>query len=101
MPVNKKTFDPMGDDMVELSTENDSLEKMIGSEKEKRLEQSEAKPLKQFDDEKRANLNITTTYVRKTEEAMNKNLFLYLLEKFSCLKFTAIFLPDIELGGKS
>ena len=46
----------MGDDMVELSTENESLGNKIGVYDEKLLEESEANFLKQFDDDKRANL---------------------------------------------
>ena len=43
----------MGDDIVELSTENDALEFKIRSYDEKWLEESKAKLLKQIDDEKR------------------------------------------------
>ena len=39
----------MGDDMVELSTENDALEIKIGFYDEKWLEQSKAKLLKRHD----------------------------------------------------
>ena len=46
----------MGDDIVELSTENESLKNKMGSDDEKCLEESKAKLLKQIDDEKRANL---------------------------------------------
>ena len=46
----------MGDDIVELSTENDALNSRIGSYDEKWLEESKNKMLKQIDDEKRANL---------------------------------------------
>ena len=46
----------MGDDIVELTTENDALKNEIGSYHEKWLEESKAKLLKQVDDEKRANL---------------------------------------------
>ena len=44
------------DDIVNLSTENESLKNKIGSYDEKRFKESNAKLLKQFDDEKRANL---------------------------------------------
>ena len=56
MPAIKKTFNLLGDDLVELSTENDALKNKIGSYDEKWLEESRAKLLKQFDDEKRATL---------------------------------------------
>ena len=56
MPAIKKAFNLMGDDIVELSTENDSLKSKIGSNDEKWLEESKNKMLKQIDDEKRANL---------------------------------------------
>ena len=56
MPAIKKAFIQMGDDIVELYTENESLKSKIGSYDEKRLEESKAKLLKQIDDEKRANI---------------------------------------------
>ena len=56
MPDIKKAFDLMGDDIVDLSTENDALKNKIGSYDQKWLEESKNKMLKQIDDEKRANL---------------------------------------------
>ena len=56
MPAFKKAFNRLGDDIVELSTENDALKNKTGSYDEKWLEESKAKLLKQFDDEKRASL---------------------------------------------
>ena len=56
MPAIKKAFNLMGDDIVELSTADDALKNKIGTYDEKWLEKSEAKLLKQIDDEKRANL---------------------------------------------
>ena len=56
MPAIKKAFDLLGDDIVDLSAENDALKNKIGSYDEEWLEQSKAKLLKQIDDEKRANL---------------------------------------------
>ena len=56
MPAIKKAFNLLGDDIVELSTENDALKNKIGSYDEKRLEESKNKMLKQIDDEKKANL---------------------------------------------
>ena len=55
MPAIKKAFTLLGDDIVELSTENDALKNKIGSYDEKLLEESKNKMLKQIDDEKRAN----------------------------------------------
>ena len=55
-PATKKAFNLLGDDIVELSTENDALKNKVGSYDEKWLEESKAKLLKQIDDEKRANL---------------------------------------------
>ena len=45
----------MGDDIVELSTENGALKNKKGSYDEKWLEESKAKQLKQIDNDKRAN----------------------------------------------
>ena len=56
LPAIKKSFNLLGDDIVELSRENDALKNKIGSYDEKWLEESKAKLLKQIDDEKRANL---------------------------------------------
>ena len=56
MPAIKKAFNLLGDNIVELSTENDALKNKIGSYDEKWLEESKAKLLKQINDEKRANL---------------------------------------------
>ena len=53
-PAIKKAFDLMGDDIVELSTENESLKNKIGSHDEKWLGESKTKLLKQIDDEKGA-----------------------------------------------
>ena len=56
MPAIKKTFNLLGDDLIELSTENDGLKNKMGSYDKKWLEESKAKLLKVTDDEKRANL---------------------------------------------
>ena len=56
MPANKKAFNLMGDDIVELSTENDALKNEICCYDERWLEESKLKLLKEIDDEKRANL---------------------------------------------
>ena len=67
MPAIKKAVDLMGDDIFDLSTENDALKIKIGSYDEKRLEESEAKLLKQIDDKKRANL-----FMSRMKKQMNK-----------------------------
>ena len=67
MPVIKKAFDLMGDDIVDLSTENDALKSKIGDYNEKWLEESKAKLLKEIDDEKRANLIMS-----RMKKQMNK-----------------------------
>ena len=59
MPAIKKAFNLMGDDIVDLSTENDALKNKIGSYDKKRLEEAKNKMLKQIDDEKRAKLIIS------------------------------------------
>ena len=56
MPAIKKAFNLLGDDIVDLSTENDALKNKIGDYDEKWLQESEAKLLKDIDDKKRANL---------------------------------------------
>ena len=56
MPAIKKPFNLLGDDIVDLHTENEALKSKIGSHDEKCLEESKLKFLNQIDDEKRANL---------------------------------------------
>ena len=56
MPAIKKAFNLLGDDIIELSTENDVLKKQIGEYDQKWLEESKTKLLKDINDEKRANL---------------------------------------------
>ena len=60
MPAIKEAFTLMGNDIVELSTENDTVKNQIGNYDEKWLEESKAKLLKDIDDEKRANLIMST-----------------------------------------
>ena len=67
MPAFKKAFDLLGDDIVDLSTENNALKNQIGDYDEKWLEESKAKLLKQIDDEKRANLIMS-----RMKKQMNK-----------------------------
>ena len=56
MPAIKKAFNLLGDYIVELSVENDALKNQIGDYDQKWFEESKAKLLKDFNDEKRANL---------------------------------------------
>ena len=57
----------MGDDIIELSTENDALKNKIGSYDERWLEESKAKLLKEIVDEKRANIIMS-----RMKKQMNK-----------------------------
>ena len=59
MPAIKKAFNVLGEDIIELSTENDVLKNQIGEYDEKWLPESKAKLLKDINDEKRANLIMT------------------------------------------
>ena len=67
MPAIKKAFNLLGDDIVELSTENDTLKNKIGDYDEKWLEDSKNKMLKEIDGKKRANL-----IVSRMKKQMNK-----------------------------
>ena len=67
MPAIKKAFNLMGDDIIELSTENDALKNKIGSYDEQWLEESKAKLLKEIDDEKRVNIIMS-----RMKKQMNK-----------------------------
>ena len=67
MPAIKKAFNLMGDDIIELSTENYALKNKIGSYDERWLEESKAKFLKAIDDEKRANIIMS-----RMKKQMNK-----------------------------
>ena len=55
MPAIKKDIDSMGDDIVELSTESETLKNQMHDYDEKWLEKSKTMLLKQIDDERRAN----------------------------------------------
>ena len=57
----------MGDDIVDLSTENESLKNKIGYYDEKWLKESKTKLLIQIDDEKRANF-----FMPRKEKRMEK-----------------------------
>ena len=60
MPAIEKTFDILGNDILEFFTGKKSLKNQIDSYNDKLLEESEAMLLEQFDDEKRANWVIST-----------------------------------------
>ena len=67
MPAIKKAFNLLGDNIVELGVENESLKNQIGDYDEKWLQESKAKLLKDIDDEKRANLIMS-----RMKKQMNK-----------------------------
>ena len=69
MPAIKKAFNLLGDDIVDLSTENDALKNKIGDYDEKWLQESKEKLLKYIDDEKRANL-----IMFRMKKQMNKKI---------------------------
>ena len=56
MPAIKEAFTLMGNDIVDLSTENDALKEKIGDYDEKWLQESKEKLLKDIDDKKGADL---------------------------------------------
>ena len=68
MPAIKEVFTLMGNDIVDLSTENDALKEKTGDYDEKWLQESKEKLLKDIDDEKRANLIMS-----RMKKQMNKN----------------------------
>ena len=67
MPAIKKAFNLLGDDIIELSVENDALKNQIGNYDQKWLEESKAKLLKDFNEEKRANL-----FMSRMKKQMNE-----------------------------
>ena len=69
MPAIKEAFTLMGNDIVDLSTENDALKEKIGDYDEKGLQESKEKLLKDIDDEKRANLIMS-----RMKKQMNKKI---------------------------
>ena len=69
MPAIKEAFTLMGNDIVDLSTENDALKEKIGDYDEKWLQDSKEKLLKDIDDEKRANLIMS-----RMKKQMNKKI---------------------------
>ena len=69
MPAIKEASTLMGNDIVDLSTENDALKDKIGDYDEKWLQESKEKLLKDIDDEKRANLIMS-----RMKKQMNKKI---------------------------
>ena len=69
MAAIKKAFNVLGDDIIQLSTENDVLKNQIGEHDQKWLEESKAKLLKDINDEKRANLIMS-----RMKKQMNKKI---------------------------
>ena len=69
MPAIKEAFTLMGNDIVDLSTENDALNEKIGNYDENWLQESKEKLLKDIDDEKRANLIMS-----RMKKQMNKKI---------------------------
>ena len=69
MPAIKKAFNVLGDDIIELSTENDVLKNQIGEYDQKWLEESKAKLLKDINDKKRADLIMS-----RMKKQMNKKI---------------------------
>ena len=69
MPAIKKAFNLLGDDIVDLTTENDALKEKIGDYDQKWLEESKEKLLKDINDEKRANLIMS-----RMKKQMNKKI---------------------------
>ena len=69
MPAIKKAFNLLGDDIIELSVENDALKNQIGNYDQKWLEESKGKLLKDINDEERANLIMS-----RMKKQMNKNI---------------------------
>ena len=69
MPAIKEAFTLMGNDIVDLSTENDASKEKIGDYDEKWLQESKEKLLKDIDDEKRANLIMS-----RMKKQMNKKI---------------------------
>ena len=69
MPAIKKAFNILGDDIIELSTENDVLKNQIGEYDEKWLQESKAKLLKEIDDKKIADLIMS-----RMKKQMNKKI---------------------------
>ena len=69
MPAIKKAFNHLGDGLIELSVENDTLKNQIGDYDQKWPEESKARLLKDIDDKKRADLIMS-----RMKKQMNKKI---------------------------
>ena len=69
MPAIKTAFILLGNDIIELSVENDALKNQIGDYDQKWLEELKGKLLKDINDEKRANLIMS-----RKKKQINKNI---------------------------
>ena len=72
MPVIKKAFNLLADEIVDFSTEKNALQEKIGFYDENWFEESKNKMLQQIDDEKRANLIMS-----RMKKQMEKQKFSY------------------------
>ena len=88
----KGAFDLLLDDIVELSTENESLKNKIGFYDAKCSEESKAKLLKQIDDAK----NFYLWPERKTDEKSLKKWHVYLLTTYRNKKLITSFSKRIK-----
>ena len=94
MPAIGKAFDFLGDDIIELSTENDASKNKIGSYDEKLLEESKAKLLKQIDDDKKAKLIMSR--MKKTNGTTLNKWLTYLITTYEKLNLMTTFLKGIN-----
>ena len=72
VPAIKKAFALLGDDLVELSTEKETLKNQIGDYNEKWLEVSKAKLLNHMNDDKRVNLIRSRMQKQMKKKTSNK-----------------------------
>ena len=108
MPAIKKAFNLVGDDIIELSVENDALKNQIGDYDQKWLEESKAKLLKDINDEKRANLimfrmkkqmnkkNINNLNYSYTVRLLLLKWRIYLIINYGKVKSMVSFLKEIK-----
>ena len=77
MPDIKKAFNLMGDDIIELSTENEALKNQMGEFNERWLQESKANFLKEINDAKRANLIMSRKKKQMEKNQINGVYILY------------------------
>ena len=77
MPAIKKAFNLVGDDIIDLSVENDALKNQIGDYDQKWLQESKAKLLIDINDEKRAILIMSRMKKQMIKKTKYLHLFLY------------------------